>query len=104
MDDKYINSYNKLIRRKKYYFVFVCGVPFTIVALSAISGEKVAFILAGAYGVIFIIWTLFLYFSMCPKCFGLFYGASIKDKGIIGHKFFLNDECNNCGFKISKNT
>lgn len=104
MNIKYVNPYNKLIARKKVYFVFVLATPVVIGALSISLGEIVAFILAGIYGAIFVGWSLFLYFLMCPNCYGLFYGSSFKVEKTIGHKFFLNNECNNCGFKPSEDT
>ena len=98
------DKYNKLIKRKKYYYLFVFVFPIIIGASSTTFNEEIAFIFAGIYGLIFLAWSFFLYYSNCPKCNGLFYGGSIKDRNIIMHKFFLNNECNNCGFKIEKNT
>ena len=98
------SSYNNLLKRKKYYYLFVFGFPIIIGALSGIFSEETLFIFVGIYGATFIAWSLFLYYSMCPKCNGLFYGGSNQDKNIIMHKFFLNNKCNNCGFKIEKNT
>jgi len=104
MIDNLTNTYDKLIKRKRYYFIYVFGFLMLIGVLSLISSERVVFVIAGVYGVVLIGWTLFLYYSMCPKCYGLFYGPSPGDKNIISHKFFLNNECNNCGFKASKDT
>lgn len=104
MSDELTKTYIKLIKRKKYYFISVFGFLILIGALSFILSERVVFIIACVYVTAIIGWTLFLYYSMCPECYGLFYGPSPGDKNIINLKFFLNNECNNCGFKVSKNT
>ena len=104
MNDKYEKSYKTLIKRRKWFFVFTLLFPVAAGVMSTVTSENKVFVFIAVYGAILIAWSLFLYYSICPKCFGLFYGASSKNGKFNTHKFFLNSECNNCGFKISKNT
>jgi len=93
--------YKKLIKRRNYWFMFVLIIPIFILLFSAYFGEENIFIFIAIYIAISVIWTLIIYFSsFCPKCNGLFFGP--MKNTIVIHKFFMNNKCNNCGYRPEK--
>lgn len=91
-------AYQSLLKRRRLFFVYALATPLLLGSVSKFVGENYIFIGVFFYICTGIAWMLYLYFSACPSCGGLFYGGKTTEKGIGVHKFFMNKQCNQCGF------
>lgn len=95
-------KYSTLMKKRKCFYWYALAMPLVLGLASIWIGEDNIFLLFIPCVILFCIWSLVLYFSLCPSCGGLFFGASFKVRGqkvTISHPpLLLNSACNQCGY------
>ena len=93
-------AYKLIIKKRNAYRKFIFLSIVSIVGLGFILEESTVIFIFGIFGVIYMGLGLSLYFTMCPKCYGNFFGPKYTSRGtaIAPVSFYSNNKCNNCGY------
>lgn len=94
------HTYKKIIKRRNAYRYFISLSIVGLIILGSFVEENTVLFMFGVFGVVFVGWSLVLNFTMCPKCYGNFFGVKYTSKGtaIISNNLFSTKKCNNCDY------
>lgn len=93
-------AYRLIIKRRNVYRKFVGLFIASTIVLGFMLEENTLILIFAIFGVVSVGWGLSLYFTMCPKCYGNFFGPIYVPRGraVMPVGFYSNNKCNNCGY------